>query len=73
MSADQDVWTPRLAEAEQPEIRVRFGQLPNQVLPLEWAEQFLAIVYAEHPQVFVQILPRLYGLPEARRRGRRPA
>ena len=76
MSADHDVWTPRLAaDAEQsppPEVRVRFGKLPNQVLPLEWAEQFLGIIYAEYPQVFARILPRLYGLPDRKRGGRRP-
>lgn len=77
MSADQDVWTPRLAagtgQPGPPEVRVRFGELPNQSLPLEWAELFLAIIYAEYPQVFVRVLPRLYGLPEPSRRGRRPA
>ena len=57
------------------EVRVRFGQLDNQTMPLSWAEQFLAIVYAEHPGVFRAILPRLYGLPdepERPKRGRKP-
>ena len=67
-----DVWTPNGA-APPAEQRIRFGELPNQTMPLEWAEQFLAIVHAEHPGVFRAILPRLYGLPDEPHRGRRKA
>ena len=60
--------------AESDTVRIRFGDLANQTLPLEWAERFIQIVYAEHPQVFRAILPRLYGLPEPEpKRTRRPS
>lgn len=74
MTTDQDIWTPRMNGAEQAQVRVRFGDLPNQTMPLEWAEEMLRIVYAEHPGVFRAILPRLYGLPadEPKRRRTRP-
>lgn len=67
MSTDQEQW--KLADLE-PE-RVRFGDLPNQTMPHEWAGQFLRIVHAEYPAVFRAILPRLYGLPEPEKRGAR--
>ena len=51
--------------------RIPFGDLPNQTMPLEWAEQFIRIVYAEQPGVFRAILPRLYGLPEPEPKRRR--
>ena len=59
---------------EHADIRVRWGTLPNQTMPLEWAEMFMQIVYAEHPGVFRSVLPRLYRLPEEepRRTRRRP-
>lgn len=56
---------------DTPDIRVPFGDLPNQVLPLDWAEAFIRIVYAEHPGVFRAILPRLYGLQDAQEPKRR--
>lgn len=57
---------------EQPpdQSHVRFGDQPHQVLPAEWAEKFLRIVYTEHPAVFRAILPRLYELPEPEKRSR---
>lgn len=66
MSVDNGQWsvpTEFPPAADLAEIHVRFGNLPNQILPLAWAEQFIQIVYSEHPGVFRSILPRLYGLP----------
>ena len=61
------------APAEPDTTRVRFGNLANQTLPLEWAQRFIEIVYHEHPQVFRAILPQLYGLPEPEpKRARKP-
>lgn len=75
MSADQDQWTVP-TDFPPAEMRVRFNiygnQLPNQSFPHEWAEAFCSIVFAEHPGVFRAILPRLYGLPEPEKRGRKP-
>jgi hypothetical protein len=52
----------RLPEpAELP--HVAFGDLPNQVLPFAWAEEFLRIIYRDHPGVFRAVLPQLYKLP----------
>ena len=65
MSTDYGQPMPLTVPTEFPpaDIDVPFGDLPNQVLPLAWAEQFLRIVYAEYPGTFRAILPRLYGLP----------
>jgi hypothetical protein len=54
--------------------RVRFGDQPNQTMPHDWAEQFLRIVYTEHPGVFRSTLPRCAGLPaeEPKTTRRRP-
>lgn len=57
-------------KANSSKSHVRFGDQPNQVLPAEWAEKFLRIVYTEHPAVFRAILPRLYELPEPEKRSR---
>lgn len=57
--------------ADLPEPRIRFGDGPNQDMPADWAEQFLRLIYAEHPAVFRAILPRLYGLPEPEPKRRR--
>jgi hypothetical protein len=72
VSADLEALAQRNG-AGRPEQRVRFGDLPNQTMPLEWAEQFLTIVHDEHPGVFRAILPRLYGLPDGPKRGRKGA
>lgn len=73
LGTDIDGRTPiEWHEPDPAEIRVPFGDRPNQVLPIAWAELFLRIVYTEYPQVFRAILPRLYELPEPepkRRRG----
>jgi hypothetical protein len=69
--AHWDDQPPEQLRAGPAAIRVRWGELPNQTMPLEWAEQFLAIVYTEHPAVFRAILPRLYGLPEPEKRTRK--
>jgi hypothetical protein len=62
IGTDADGRTPLYAPAPEPE-RVRFGDQPNQTMPHDWAEQFLRIVYTEHPGVFRSTLPRCAGLP----------
>ena len=62
MSTDMDGRTPLVMADLEPD-RVRFGDQPNQTMPHDWAEQFLRIVYTEHPGVFRSTLPRCAGLP----------
>jgi hypothetical protein len=50
---------------------VSFGTGPTQVMPIQWANLFLAILHREHPQIFGKVLVQVVGaeLP-GRTRGR---
>jgi hypothetical protein len=55
------------------EPSVRFGDLPNQVMPASWAEAFLREIFTSNPVQFGKVLAVIVtGVPVAAR-GRRPS
>lgn len=78
MSADQDVWTPRMApDAEQSpppvEVRVRFGPLDHQWITADLASMLLTLWRDKQPGQFGAYLAEAFtGTRPAAGRGRKP-
>jgi hypothetical protein len=41
------------------QVRVKFGPLDNQDIPLEWAERMLADLFSTHPVRFGDLLKKI--------------
>lgn len=44
------------AEADELDVRVSFGDLPNQTIPVSWAETMLRLLRGRQPSLFVELM-----------------